>query len=102
MQSCSSAVRQCGSQASFPWIRDAAHVILRPLTEETSMNRRESLYSSGIGLAFARAGAHAAEFADEKPKRVALVGPGWYGKCDLFRMIQVAPVEVIALCDVNR
>src|SRR5438105_15689552 len=31
--------------------------------------------------------------------RVALIGTGWYGKSDLFRLIQVAPVEVISLCD---
>jgi predicted dehydrogenase len=34
--------------------------------------------------------------------RVALIGTGWYGKSDLFRLIQVEPVEVIALCDVDK
>src|SRR5678815_4714126 len=34
-------------------------------------------------------------------RRVALIGTGWYGKSDLFRLIQVAPVEVVALCDVD-
>src|SRR6185369_13341190 len=29
-------------------------------------------------------------------------GTGWYGKCDLFRLIQVAPVEVVSLCDVDK
>lgn len=33
--------------------------------------------------------------------RVGLIGCGWYGKTDLFRLIQVAPVEVVALCDVD-
>lgn len=33
---------------------------------------------------------------------VALIGTGWYGKSDLFRLIQVAPVEVVALCDVDK
>ena len=37
-----------------------------------------------------------------RPPRVALVGCGWYGKVDLFRLLQVAPVEVVALCDVDR
>ena len=32
---------------------------------------------------------------------MALIGSGWYGKIDLFRLIQVAPVEVVALCDVD-
>ncbi len=34
--------------------------------------------------------------------RVALIGTGWYGKSDLFRLIQVSPVEVVALCDVDK
>jgi predicted dehydrogenase len=38
----------------------------------------------------------------EKRLRVGLVGSGWYGKCDLFRLMQVAPVEVVSLCDVDR
>ncbi|MEJ7589292.1 MAG: Gfo/Idh/MocA family oxidoreductase [Ferruginibacter sp.] len=36
------------------------------------------------------------------PMSVALIGTGWYGKSDLFRLIQVAPVEVVALCDVDK
>jgi predicted dehydrogenase len=40
--------------------------------------------------------------AAPKNYRVALIGTGWYGKSDLFRLIQVAPVEVVALCDVDR
>lgn len=40
--------------------------------------------------------------AAEKPLRVGLIGCGWYGKCDLFRLIQVAPVEVVSICDVDR
>src|SRR5215475_11483951 len=35
-------------------------------------------------------------------RRVALIGTGWYGKSDLFRLMQVAPVEVVALCDVDK
>ncbi len=41
-------------------------------------------------------------YADQKPKRVGLIGTGWYGKSDLFRLIQVAPVEVVSLCDVDK
>ena len=43
----------------------------------------------------------AAEIAKGPVKRVALIGSGWDGKIDLFRLIQVAPVEVVALCDVD-
>lgn len=38
----------------------------------------------------------------EKNRRVALIGAGWYGKSDLFRLMQVSPVEVVGLCDVDR
>ena len=65
------------------------------------MNRRQFLRSSVAGLALAR-GVRYSVFADDKPKRVGVIGPGWYGKCDLFRLIQVAPVEVVSLCDVNQ
>jgi predicted dehydrogenase len=65
------------------------------------MNRRQFLKgSAAAGLAlYARDGVHAAD-AGEK-KRVGLIGCGWYGKSDLFRLIQVAPVEVVSLCDVD-
>src|SRR5260221_6562034 len=66
------------------------------------MNRREFIQVSAAGVALSAYGNFAAEFADQKPKRVGLIGPGWYGKADLFRLIQVAPVEVVALCDVDK
>ena len=34
--------------------------------------------------------------------RVALIGCGWYGTSDVLRLLQVAPVEVVALCDPDR
>src|SRR5881296_2775876 len=66
------------------------------------MNRREFLRAGAAGIAFSTVGGYTAEFADQKPKRVGLIGPGWYGKCDLFRLILVAPVEVVSLCDVDK
>src|SRR3954462_11312795 len=66
------------------------------------MNRREFLQAGAAGLALTTVGGYAAEFADQKPKRVGLIGAGWYGKADLFRLIQVAPVEVVSLCDVDK
>ena len=65
------------------------------------MNRRRFVQVSAAGLALSALGSYAAEFADQK-KRVGLIGCGWYGKCDLFRLIQVAPVEVVSLCDVDQ
>src|SRR5438094_9814491 len=65
------------------------------------MNRRKFLKLGAASLAFSSLGGYAAEFAEQK-NRVGLIGCGWYGKCDLLRLIQVAPVEVVSLCDVDR
>src|SRR3954449_8058429 len=66
------------------------------------MNRRNFLKSSAAaGFAIATAPTFAADFGDMK-KRVGLIGTGWYGKCDLLRLIQVAPVEVVSLSDVDK
>ena len=66
------------------------------------MNRRTFLGASmATGLSYSSLAATAAEIAKGPVRRVALIGAGWYGKIDLFRLIQVAPVEVVALCDVD-
>src|SRR5881227_1853651 len=65
------------------------------------MNRRQFLHAGAATLALSAAGGYAAEFADRK-FRVGLIGTGWYGKIDLLRLIQVAPVEVVSLCDVDK
>ena len=66
------------------------------------MNRRQFLKTgSTAAIALSALPHYAAEFADQK-KRVGLIGCGWYGKCDLFRLIQIAPVEVVSLCDVDK
>jgi predicted dehydrogenase len=66
------------------------------------MNRRKFLQTSATAaFALSTLPNYAAEFADQK-KRVGLIGTGWYGKCDLFRLIQIAPVEVVSLCDVDK
>jgi predicted dehydrogenase len=66
------------------------------------MNRRQLLRAGAAGAALStlQPMAHAAP-ARPAPKRVGLIGTGWYGKCDLLRLIQVAPVEVVSLCDVD-
>ncbi len=66
------------------------------------MNRREFLHTgAAAGLALS-AGRYLEAFADMKPLRVGLIGCGWYGKSDLLRLIQIAPVEVVSLCDVDK
>jgi predicted dehydrogenase len=66
------------------------------------MDRREFLRTGVAGLAFAATGGRAFAGGQEKAKRVGLIGAGWYGKCDLFRLIQVSPVDVVSLCDVDK
>jgi predicted dehydrogenase len=64
------------------------------------MNRRQFLGAGAAGLTLSQAAVEAA-FADRSP-RVGLIGCGWYGKVDLLRLLQVAPVEVVSLCDVDK
>src|SRR5215217_7144794 len=66
------------------------------------MHRREFLQAGAAGLTLSAAAGSARALAAGEGKRVGLIGTGWYGKADLFRLIQVAPVEVVALCDVDR
>ena len=67
------------------------------------MRRRHFLQGTAAGLASWAAGGYHQSFGQEqKPKRVALIGCGWYGKCDLLRLIQVDPVDVVALCEVDQ
>jgi len=68
------------------------------------MNRRKFLEASSAaaGVALSVAGKRAFGFTSAEAKRVGLIGCGWYGKADLIRLIQVAPVEVVSLCDVDK
>ena len=66
-----------------------------------TMNRRQFFHAGAASVASAAAG-YAAQTTGGKPLRVGLIGTGWYGKCDLFRLMQVAPVEVVSLCDVDK
>ncbi|WP_345156582.1 Gfo/Idh/MocA family oxidoreductase [Pontibacter saemangeumensis] len=66
------------------------------------LNRRDFLKGATAALALTALGAHGMILPQQsKPMRVGLIGAGWYGKSDLMRLIQVAPVEVVALCDVD-
>ena len=59
------------------------------------MNRRSFLSTTAAGAASLCA-------ADDKVRRVGLIGSGWYGKSDLLRLVQVSPVEVVSLCDADK
>jgi len=66
------------------------------------MDRRRFLQTSlAVPAALSLPAGYAALF-DEKPKRVGIIGPGWYGKCDLIRLMQVAPIEVVSMADVDK
>jgi predicted dehydrogenase len=41
-------------------------------------------------------------FAAARPYRVGVIGSGWMGRCNIQALMQVAPVDVVALCDVDR
>jgi len=78
-------------------------VIFQETTMKSFMiNRRQFLQTASATLALSQLGARGMDLIHQKPKRVGLIGTGWYGKSDLFRLIQVAPVDVVSLCDVDR
>ncbi|MDF4204293.1 Gfo/Idh/MocA family oxidoreductase [Maribacter sp. SA7] len=67
-----------------------------------SLKRRNFIKAASASLLFASIPSYGFEFfANEKPKKVALIGTGWYGTGDLLRLIQIANVEVVSLCDVD-
>ncbi|XZE35286.1 Gfo/Idh/MocA family protein [Pirellulaceae bacterium SH501] len=66
------------------------------------MDRRHFLTGAAAGsFALTQYRETLASLLDSQTKRVGLIGTGWYGKCDLFRLMQVAPVDVVSLCDVD-
>ena len=68
------------------------------------MNRRQFLKTSGGALSWSALSA--GRQIRPQAKRVGLMGSGWYGKTDLFRLLQIsssdAPMDVVSLCDVDR
>jgi predicted dehydrogenase len=69
------------------------------------VSRRRFLQTVSASAAMAALpgwGADALDLVNGKPRRVGLIGAGWYGKSDLWRLIQVTPVEVVAVCDPDR
>ena len=63
-----------------------------------SWDRRQVL---GGAAAFTAASLGGAAFSAARPYRVGVIGAGWMSKCNVFALMQVAPVEVVALCDVD-
>ncbi|TDS14246.1 putative dehydrogenase [Maribacter caenipelagi] len=70
--------------------------------QPTLLKRRNFIKAASASLLLTSFNSYGFEFfGNEKPKKVALIGTGWYGTGDLLRLIQVANVEVVSLCDVD-
>ncbi len=66
------------------------------------MDRRRFIQRSVAAASVAAAVSSRVYAAGETTKRrVGLIGCGWYGKCDLLQLMNVEPVEVVSLCDVD-
>src|SRR5262245_52183491 len=65
------------------------------------LNRRGFLKAGGLAALSVASGRYPEALAAAN-KRVGLIGSGWYGKADLLRLVQVAPVDVVSLCDVDK
>src|SRR4051794_35324887 len=67
------------------------------------MKRRQFLKQTSTAVAALAAVSYVpTTFAAEKTKRVGLIGAGWYGTSDLWRLVQVEPVEIISICDPDK
>lgn len=73
----------------------------RPSTSRRDFLKLSAAAALGGAFSIGRSGALGAA-PEGRAYRVGLIGTGWYGKSDLFRLIQVAPVEVVSLCDPDK
>ncbi|MRI00154.1 gfo/Idh/MocA family oxidoreductase [Kriegella sp. EG-1] len=70
------------------------------LNNKNNNGRRKFIKGTTAVMALSSLGTYAFEYGPkDKPWQVGLIGCGWYGKSDLFRLIQVANVDVVSLCD---
>src|ERR1043166_7240112 len=106
------AAAECSAHGVIAMLRRGVHTpgmkpIARSSTSGVSFNisRRRFLQSASAFAAlaaFPSLGADALDLVNGKPRRVGLIGAGWYGKSDLWRLVQVAPVEIISICDPDK
>ena len=70
--------------------------------DEFNYKRRQLLKGAAATITLSAFGFPAMSYDTPiKEWKVGLIGTGWYGKSDLFRLLQVAPANVVALCDVD-
>lgn len=68
-----------------------------------NLNRKKFIQGAGAVLTLSALQAKGIGFTHSADNlRVGLIGAGWYGKSDLFRLIQVSDVDVVAVCDVDK
>src|SRR5688500_13573487 len=70
-----------------------------------NISRRSFLKTAASATALAALpsfGADALDIVHGQTRRVGLIGAGWYGKSDLWRLVQVAPVEIVSICDPDK
>ena len=65
-------------------------------------DRRNVLQGLAAGAASMTLTQSALAAQADRPYRVGVVGSGWFGKLNLYALMQVAPAEAVALCDVDR
>lgn len=63
--------------------------------------KSSALAAAGAAFAFGFPSVLRGATPDRKYK-VGLIGAGWYGKSDLWRLNQVAPIEIVALADPDK
>lgn len=66
------------------------------------LNRRNFILGTSAFLTLGALNVKGSTSNNSSVKRVGLIGAGWYGKSDLFRLLQVSDVEVVAVCDVDK
>lgn len=72
------------------------------VTPSFSIARRLFLQSAAGMLSLSALGQDGPDIVNAKKRRVGLIGTGWYGKSDLWRLAQIAPIEIVSLCDPDR
>ena len=72
------------------------------IPQRFAINRRRFLKAGPTAFALSALGAYGADLVNRKPRRVGLIGAGWYGKSDVWRLNQVAPIEIVSLCDPDK
>jgi predicted dehydrogenase len=66
------------------------------------INRRRFLQATSTAFAASVLGAYGQDLVNRKPLKVGLIGAGWYGKSDLWRLAQVAPIEILGIADPDK